>query len=49
MFVYYKYMEWTRLGTYITLDKVLITIQSMILNDYPLKNEPGLEDSPIDK
>ena len=29
----------------LTLDKVLITIQSMILNDAPLRNEPGLEDS----
>ena len=29
----------------LTLDKVLITIQSMILNYSPLRNEPGLEDS----
>lgn len=33
----------------LTLDKVLITIQSMILNNYPLKNEPGLEDSSIEE
>ena len=38
-----------RLGTNMTLDKVLITIQSMILNDCPLRNEPGLEDSPIEE
>ena len=32
----------------LTLDKILITIQSMILNEYSLKNEPGLEDSSVE-
>ena len=30
-----------------TTDKVLIAIQAMVMNDYPLRNEPGFESSTI--
>lgn len=29
-----------------TTDKVLIAIQAMVMNEYPLRNEPGFESSP---